>query len=191
MQDRDRYITCIPEGFVWEALKVMRPAPIDVREYESQGRHPYFSFPIYVRIVMATHTPLCTFWNCNDCSCRTLDMAGNAIATSGRTCAARNRRSTARRVFPSSVIVNPVPKWLRLRRPLLSLPSSPLWPTSTTDSPNGRLLLVSPTREPWRILQKRSSVSRNLPCIITAPPPVLLFPPDVSFHMCFTRRNLA
>ena len=32
----------------------------------------------------------------------------------------------------------PCSKWPRLRRPLLLSPSSPLWPTFTTDSPNGR-----------------------------------------------------
>lgn len=39
-RDVDRYV--IPEGFVWDVQKVMRAAPMDVREYESRGRHPPF-----------------------------------------------------------------------------------------------------------------------------------------------------
>lgn len=33
IQDMDRYV--IPEGFVWDVQKAMRPAPLGVHEYES------------------------------------------------------------------------------------------------------------------------------------------------------------
>jgi len=64
------------------------------------------------------------------------------------------------------------PKWLRLRRPLLLPPSSPLWPTPTTDSPSGGLLSGSLTREPWRTSQKRSSVSSGF--LASSPRPSIL-----------------
>jgi hypothetical protein len=83
-----------------------------------------------------------------------------------RTCAAWNRRPAAHRVFPSSVTVTSS-KMASTRRPLLLPPSSPLWPTSTTDSPNGGLLSGSLTREPSRTSQKRSSVSCGFPSFTT------------------------
>jgi len=114
----------------------------------------------------------------NECKEQTEGSCGWASEVCGL--GARRPVSAASSQVPSP---SSPPKWLRLR-PLLLPPSSPLWPTLTTDSPNGGLLSDSPTREPWRTSQKRSSVSCGS---YTTRLPALPFPRGVSFHVLHAR----